>query len=56
MAYTEYKFAPEVITALVAEKKENLRINRGFSNLLAFGLGVVADRLNKDRRRYGRKS
>ena len=52
MAYTEYKFDKEAIKSLVAERAAALRANRGFSNLLAFGLGVVADRLNKDPRRY----
>ncbi len=52
MAFTEYKFDKEMLKALVAERSANLRANRGFSNLLAFGLGVVADRLSKDARRY----
>lgn len=52
MAYTEYKFDKEAIKSLVAERAAALRANRGFSNLLAFGLGVVADRLGKDPRRY----
>ncbi len=52
MAFTEYKFDKEMLKALVAERSANLRANRGFSNLLAFGLGVVAERLSKDRRRY----
>lgn len=52
MAYTEYKFSPDTIKALVEEKKAGLRVNRGLSNLLTFGLRVVADRLVADRRRY----
>lgn len=52
MAFTEYKFDKEILKALVAERSANLRANRGFSNLLAFGLGVVAERLSKDARRY----
>lgn len=52
MAFTEYKFDKEMLKALVAERAANLRANRGFSNLLAFGLGVVAERLSKDARRY----
>lgn len=52
MAFTEYKFDKEMLKALVAERSANLRANRGFSNLLAFGLGVVAERLSKDARRY----
>ena len=52
MTYTEYKFDKNIIKALVAERAAALRANRGFSNLLAFGLGVVAERLSKDPRRY----
>ena len=52
MAYTEYQFDPNIIAALVTERAAALRANRGFSNLLGFGLGVVATRLGQDRRRY----
>ena len=52
MAFTEYKFDKEMLKALVAERAANLRANRGFSNLLRFGLGVVADRLRVDALRY----
>ena len=52
MAFTEYKFDKEMLKALVAERAANLRANRGFSNLLRFGLGVVADRLRVDPLRY----
>ena len=52
MAFTEYKFDKEMLKALVAERAANLRANRGFSNLLAFGLGVVAERLAVDPLRY----
>ena len=52
MAFTEYKFDKEMLKALVAERATNLRANRGFSNLLRFGLGVVADRLRVDPLRY----
>ena len=52
MTFTEYKFDKEMLKALVAERAANLRANRGFSNLLRFGLGVVADRLRVDVLRY----
>jgi hypothetical protein len=52
MAYTEYKFDKDTIKALVTERAAGLRANRGFSNLLGFGLGVVAERLQKDPPRY----
>lgn len=52
MAYTEYQFDPNIIAALATERAAALRANRGFSNLLGFGLGVVATRLGQDRRRY----
>lgn len=50
--FTEYKFDPEIIKALVAEKAANLKANRGFSDLLGFGLSVIIQRLKKDPRRY----
>ncbi|SET44390.1 hypothetical protein SAMN05216326_12731 [Nitrosomonas marina] len=52
MNFTEYRFDKNKISALVEEKKANLITNRGINNLLAFGLGVVADRLRNDRSRY----
>ena len=52
MAFTEYKFDKEMLKALVAERAANLRANRGFSKLLRFGIGVVADRLRVDPLRY----
>lgn len=52
MALTEHKFDPRQISALVAQRAANLKANRGFSDLLGFGLGVIAGRLAKDRRRY----
>jgi len=52
MAYTEYKYEQAAITALAEERAANLRANRGFSNLLTFGLSVIAGRLQQDPRRY----
>ena len=52
MAFTEYKFSPDFLAKRTAELSANLQINRGYSNLLRFGLGVVADRLKADRLRY----
>jgi len=52
MAYSEYKFDQDAIAALAEQRAVNLRANRGFSNLLAFGLGVIAKRLKEDPRRY----
>lgn len=52
MRYTEYKFDRDFIKALVAERSANLRANRGFSDLLGFGLGVIAGRLQRDPRSY----
>lgn len=52
MALTEHKFDPEQISALVTQRAANLKDNRGFSDLLGFGLGVIVGRLAKDRRRY----
>jgi len=52
MAYTEYKYDQDAIAALAETRAANLRANRGFSNLLTFGLSVVAGRLQQDPRRY----
>ncbi|MBY0475378.1 MAG: hypothetical protein K2Q13_10025 [Nitrosomonas sp.] len=52
MKFTEYLFDADVISDIIHERKKNLVANRGFSNLLAFGLGVIAERLGKDRLRY----
>lgn len=50
--FTEYKFDHEKIKELVDSRTQNLRANKGFSDLLGFGVKVIADRLAKDRRRY----
>lgn len=52
MAFTEHQFDQAAIAALAQEKAEGLKRNRGLSNFLGFGLGVVAQRLAQDRRRY----
>ncbi len=52
MAFTEYLFDPEKIKAQVDNRTKSLRENKGFSDLLGFGLKVINDRLAKDRRRY----
>ena len=52
MAFTEYKFDPEKIKAQVESRTQSLRENKGFSDLLGFGLKVISDRLAKDGRRY----
>ena len=51
-SFTELKFDPARIDALVAEKQAAIKANRGFSDLLGFGLGVVSRRLAKDPSRY----
>lgn len=52
MAMTEYKFDRDGIRDLVELRRQGLRANRGLSDLLGFGLGVVNGRLKKDRLRY----
>lgn len=52
MAFTQYKFDRQGIQALAAQKMANLQANRGVTDLLGFGLQVVAGRLEKDPRRY----
>lgn len=51
-SFTELKFDLSKIDALVAEKKAGLKANKGLSDLLGFGLGVVSRRLAKDPSRY----
>jgi hypothetical protein len=51
-SFTELKFDPAKIDALMAEKRAALKANRGLSDLLGFGLGVVSRRLAKDPLRY----
>ena len=50
--FTEYKYPQAEIEAAVIEKKQSLKKNRSLSDLLGFGLKIVNDRLNKDKRRY----
>lgn len=52
MAFTEHQFDPAAIAALADERAAALKVNRGLSNFLGFGLGVVMQRLAQDRRRY----
>ncbi len=52
MAFTEHKFDPEKIKAQVESRTQSLRANKGFSDLLGFGLKIISERLAKDRRRY----
>lgn len=52
MAFTEYLFDPEKIKAQVESRTQSLRANKGFSDLLGFGLKVINDRLSNDRKRY----
>ena len=50
--FTEYKFDSKKIGGLVAQKQAALKANKGLSDLLGFGLGVVSRRLAKDPGRY----
>lgn len=50
--FTEYKFDADAVESLVTEKAQNLRQNRGLSDLLSFGLSIVVQRLKKDPLRY----
>lgn len=52
MAFTEHQFDPAAIAALAQERADALKVNRGMSNFLGFGLSVVMQRLSTDRRRY----
>lgn len=50
--FTEYKFDPAYVAAQVEQKSAGLKANLGYSNLLGYGLGVVANRLKKNPKRY----
>jgi len=52
MLFTEHKFSPEYIAQKVMERSEALKQNTGKSDLLGFGLQVVAQRLAKAPQRY----
>jgi hypothetical protein len=51
-AFTGMKFDQAAIAALVDTKRTALKANKGVSDLLAYGLGVVARRLAKSPQRY----
>ncbi|MCO6429022.1 hypothetical protein [Nitrosomonas communis] len=50
--FTEYLFDQSAISDLVEQRKKALSTNRGLSDFLGFGLGVIAGRLKKDPTRY----
>lgn len=52
MLFTEHKFPADHIAQAVAQRKAGLKANKGLSDLLGFGLGVVAQRLAKSPQRY----
>ena len=51
-AFTEHKFDPAKVAGLVVRKQAALKANKGLSDLLGYGLGVVSRRLAKDPMRY----
>lgn len=51
-SFTELKFDSATLKALTAQKQAALKANKGFSDLLGYGLGVVSRRLAKDPMRY----
>ena len=52
MIFSEHKFDPDYIAGLVKSRETGLKQNRGVSDLLGFGLGVVVQRLAKSPSRY----
>jgi len=52
MNFTEYKFETKLIENRISELSKNLAVNRGITDLLAFGLSLVVDRLRTDKMRY----
>lgn len=51
-SFTELKFDPAKIDGLVAAQRAGLKTNKGMSDLLGYGLGVISRRLSKDPLRY----
>jgi len=49
---TEYRYDAEALSAETQAKRDALRENRGLSDLLGFGLSVVAGRLKANPQRY----
>lgn len=52
MLYTESKYAADKVAGMVAEKAASLKANRGLSDLLGYGIGVVSRRLAANPLRY----
>jgi hypothetical protein len=52
MLFTEHKFSADHIAQVVAQRRQGLKANRGLSDLLGFGLEVVAKRLSASPHRY----
>ncbi len=52
MNFTEHLFDAKHIKKVVIERQSSLTKNNGLTDLLAFGVNVVAERLGKDRLRY----
>lgn len=50
--YTQLKFDAAVIRQMARDKTQSLQANRGTSDLLGFGCGIIVQRLTKDPRRY----
>jgi hypothetical protein len=51
-SFTEMKFDLTLIEGLVTSKRASLKANKGVSDLLGYGLGVMSRRLAKDPLRY----
>ena len=51
MAMTEYLYDSEWLAAELAQKKVNLKANTGKSDIVAYALANIQNRLNKDNRR-----
>ena len=52
MNFTEFKMDADAIRERLSEMKSNLRRNKGTEDLLGFGAGVVAARLNRNPAEY----
>ena len=52
MAFNQYLFDRDAIQEAVKQSTDNLKANKGFSDLEGYAIGVIKHRLDKDPSRY----
>ena len=50
--FTEFKFDPAYVAEQTDQKRANLRANIGYSDFRNYAIGVIVQRLNRNRLRY----